>query len=61
MARLLPRAIHAVFNERDFKKPNELALETYGLKNLPTFDFVDTRRYLVLPLVNAPIRGYYVM
>ena len=39
----LTKDIRAAFKARDFKKLDELALEAYGLKRLPTFDFVDTR------------------
>lgn len=40
----LTKAIRAAFVARDFNKLDELALEAYGLKTLPAFDFVDTRK-----------------
>lgn len=40
----LTKAIRAAFISRDFTKLDTLALEAYGLKRLPAFDFVDTRR-----------------
>jgi len=40
----LTKAIRVAFNNRDFKQLDGLALEAYGLKELPAFDFVDTRR-----------------
>ena len=40
----LTRAIRSAFQARDFKKLDELALAAYGLKKLPLFDFVDTRK-----------------
>jgi len=40
----LTKAIRAAFIARDFKKLDELALEAYRLKELPAFDFVDTRK-----------------
>jgi hypothetical protein len=40
----LTKAIRVAFAARDFKKLDELALEAYGLKRLPAFEFVDTRK-----------------
>lgn len=40
----LTKAICGAFNSRDFKQLDALALEAYGLKELPAFDFVDTRQ-----------------
>lgn len=44
----LPRkvsdALRTAFRQRDFAKLDELALVAYGLRALPRFDFVDTRR-----------------
>lgn len=39
----LARRIRAAFRKRDFARLDSLALEAYGLDELPTFDFVDTR------------------
>ena len=39
----LAEDIKAAFRERDFKRLDELALQAYGLAELPAFDFVDTR------------------
>lgn len=39
----LKKKIKAAFRNRDFKHLDELALEAYGLSELPDFDFVDTR------------------
>lgn len=36
--------IRAAFRARDFSKLDVLALRAYGLKSLPKFDFVDTRK-----------------
>ena len=38
------RAIKGAFRERDFARLDELALRAYALTELPSFDFVDTRR-----------------
>ncbi len=40
----LARDIREAFAARDFKRLDELALKAYGLKSLPEFDFVDTRK-----------------
>jgi adenine-specific DNA-methyltransferase len=40
----LSNALRTAFRQRDFAKLDELALVAYGLKTLPAFDFVDTRR-----------------
>lgn len=40
----LAKEICAAFAGRNFKKLDSLALQAYGLKSLPAFDFVDTRR-----------------
>lgn len=40
----LSKAISAAFRKRDFVSLDRLALEAYGLNELPQFDFVDTRR-----------------
>lgn len=40
----LTKDIRAAFRARDFGRLDELALEAYGLKSLPPFDFVDTRK-----------------
>jgi adenine-specific DNA-methyltransferase len=40
----LARSIKAAFRGRAFSRLDELALEAYGLTELPTFDFVDTRK-----------------
>ena len=40
----LARAIASAFRERDFTRLDQLALEAYGLDELPLFDFVDTRK-----------------
>lgn len=39
----LAAQIKAAFRKRDFVKLDELSLKVYGLSELPTFDFVDTR------------------
>ena len=39
----LARSIRLAFRKRDFAKLDALALEAYGLSELPEFDFVDTR------------------
>ncbi|WP_309892828.1 Eco57I restriction-modification methylase domain-containing protein [Archangium sp.] len=39
----LQNAIRTAFRKRDFQKLDGLALQAYGLKTLPDFDFVDTR------------------
>ena len=44
LAPKLARAIKTAFRKRDFIKLDELSIEAYGVKKLPTFDFVDTRR-----------------
>jgi adenine-specific DNA-methyltransferase len=36
--------IGQAFDDRDFARLDELAMRAYGLKHLPEFDFVDTRR-----------------
>ena len=40
----LARSIRAAFRKRDFVTLDALALETYGLDELPPFEFVDTRK-----------------
>lgn len=40
----LADALKAGFRARDFALLDRLALEAYGLADLPTFDFVDTRK-----------------
>ncbi|MEO8034381.1 MAG: hypothetical protein ABI837_08095 [Acidobacteriota bacterium] len=40
----LRNKIRSAFRERNFKKLDSLALQAYGLKSLPEFSFVDTRR-----------------
>ncbi|PCI40762.1 MAG: DNA methyltransferase [Elusimicrobia bacterium] len=40
----LCRDIREAFRQRDFKKLDQLALQAYGIKKLPNFDFVDTRK-----------------
>lgn len=40
----LVKNIRAAFKARDFMRLDELALEAYELNELPSFDFVDTRR-----------------
>ena len=40
----LANEIREAFAARDFKRLDVLALKAYGLKSLPEFDFVDTRR-----------------
>lgn len=44
LPRKLSDALRTAFRHRDFAKLDALALEAYGLKTLPDFDFVDTRR-----------------
>ncbi|MBZ4330748.1 Eco57I restriction-modification methylase domain-containing protein [Corallococcus sp. AS-1-12] len=44
LPRKLSDALRKAFRQRDFAKLDELALVAYGLKSLPAFDFVDTRR-----------------
>lgn len=44
LPRKLTNEIRIAFKARDFKKLDGLALEAYGLKKLPVFDFVDTRK-----------------
>lgn len=39
----LAKALATAFKKRDFARIDTLALEAYGLKTLPPFDFVDTR------------------
>lgn len=39
----LAQALRAAFRERSFTRLDELALEAYGLRDLPPFEFVDTR------------------
>jgi adenine-specific DNA-methyltransferase len=39
----LAKALATAFEKRDFARIDTLALQAYGLKNLPPFDFVDTR------------------
>lgn len=39
----LAKALATAFDKRDFARIDHLALEAYGLKTLPAFDFVDTR------------------
>lgn len=43
LSRELKTEIRTAFRKRDFKKLDELSLKAYGLKELPSFDFVDTR------------------
>ncbi|MEZ4297122.1 MAG: Eco57I restriction-modification methylase domain-containing protein [Polyangiaceae bacterium] len=40
----LASRLKVAFKRRDFKRLDELAMEAYGLEELPDFDFVDTRR-----------------
>ncbi len=40
----LSKSIKIAFRKRDFVTLDELALKAYGLKEIPEFDFVDTRR-----------------
>jgi adenine-specific DNA-methyltransferase len=40
----LENRIRTAFRDRDFEKLDDLALEAYGLKTLPDFAFVDTRK-----------------
>lgn len=40
----LAMGISEAFEQRDFERLDELALKAYGIKSLPPFDFVDTRR-----------------
>lgn len=40
----LSKSIKAAFQKRDFAVLDTLALEAYGLQELPQFEFVDTRR-----------------
>jgi hypothetical protein len=40
----LAKTLRLAFTNRDFAKLDQLALEAYGLSELPPFDFVDTRR-----------------
>jgi hypothetical protein len=40
----LAMAIRTAFRGRDFAHLDQLALEAYGLQELPPFDFVDTRK-----------------
>jgi hypothetical protein len=40
----LSSAIKEAFRERDFARLDALALDAYGLRELPEFDFVDTRK-----------------
>jgi hypothetical protein len=44
----LQREIHEAFRHRDLAALDTLALRAYGLDNLPTFDFVDTRMWHLL-------------
>ncbi len=39
----LAKSIRQAFRDRDFAKLDKLALQAYGLKGLPDFQFVDTR------------------
>ncbi len=43
IATALQKEIRQAFRNRDFKSLDLLALQTYGLEELPCFDFVDTR------------------
>ncbi len=40
----LAKDIRHAFGERNFKRLDALAMQAYGLKTLPKFDFVDTRQ-----------------
>jgi hypothetical protein len=40
----LAEAMREGFRRRDFARVDELALKVYGLRELPSFSFVDTRR-----------------
>jgi hypothetical protein len=44
LPRALSGALRTAFRQRNFAKLDELALVAYGLKELPPFEFVDTRR-----------------
>ncbi|WP_167508096.1 Eco57I restriction-modification methylase domain-containing protein [Corallococcus aberystwythensis] len=44
LPRKLSDALRKAFRQRDFARLDELAHVAYGLKSLPAFDFVDTRR-----------------
>ena len=44
LSKSLCKAIRDAFRKRDFQKLDKLALDAYGLKRLPDFDFVDTRK-----------------
>jgi hypothetical protein len=38
-------AIKKAFRKRDFASLDELALQAYGINDLPDFEFVDTRTH----------------
>jgi hypothetical protein len=40
---VLANALARAFEHRDFRVIDSLALQAYGLKELPAFDFVETR------------------
>jgi adenine-specific DNA-methyltransferase len=44
LAPALRESIGKAFRKHDFAKLDDLAVKAYGIKNLPAFDFVDTRR-----------------
>lgn len=44
LSRKVSDALRKAFRQRDFTRLDELALAAYGLKSLPAFEFVDTRR-----------------
>jgi hypothetical protein len=44
LSKSLHKSIREAFRKRDFQKLDKLALDAYGLKRLPDFDFVDTRK-----------------
>jgi hypothetical protein len=40
----LTKNLAAAFEQRDFNRMDALALQAYGITELPAFDFVDTRK-----------------
>ena len=43
LAPRLAKSLRSAFRRRDFARLDHLALEAFGLRDLPAFEFVDTR------------------
>jgi hypothetical protein len=44
VSKSVAQSLRLAFRRRDFKRIDELSMSVYGLKSLPEFNFVDTRK-----------------